>query len=85
MIAMQPTPATILTALRLSLRQKLNAQGMLTTAKSLQYRKRAAELAQKADKAAEAEQADLLQQALSWIQLAENEEMIAEAEKSVNE
>lgn len=50
------------------------------TSISLQYRRRAAEAGRQAmDSADQNEMFRLLQQALSWIQLAENEEMLAQA------
>lgn len=49
---------------------------------SFEYRQRAAEVGLSAMKAIEdAEMMRLLHQALSWIQLAENEETIADAER----
>lgn len=47
------------------------------TSTSLRYRKRAAEVGQQAmESADDAEMLRLLHQALSWIQLAENEELM---------
>ncbi len=51
------------------------------TSTSLQYRKRAAEVGKKAmESADDAEMLRLLHQALSWIQLAENEELMLNSE-----
>jgi hypothetical protein len=51
------------------------------TSVSFQYRQRAADAGRQAmDSADDAEMFRLLQQALSWIQLAENEEMMAQAQ-----
>lgn len=51
------------------------------TRTSLQYRKRAADVGQKAMECADdAEMLRLLHQALSWIQLAENEEVMLNCE-----
>lgn len=51
------------------------------TRTSLQYRKRAAEVGQKAmESTDDAEMLRLLHQALSWIQLAENEELMLNSE-----
>lgn len=53
--------------------------GRTHTPRSLAFRRRAAEIADKAITEPDADRmAALLQQALSWIQLAENEEFLAE-------
>lgn len=52
------------------------------TSISLRYRKRAAEVGQKAMETTEhAEMLRLLHEALSWIQLAENEELMLNCER----
>jgi hypothetical protein len=55
--------------------------GARITSISLQYRRRAAEVGQQAmESKDDAETMRLLHQALSWIQLAENEELILSSE-----
>jgi hypothetical protein len=68
--------ATILTLMRTSLRGKLS-ESMKTTPQSIIYRRKAAELGRMAEAEPEEEKMlPLLAQALSWIQLAENEELL---------
>lgn len=59
--------------------------GAHITSTSLQYRRRAAEVGQKAmETTDDAEMLRLLHQALSWIQLAENEELMLTSEPLVS-
>jgi hypothetical protein len=78
----QPTPASIVYSLQRKLRQRLGGT-MPVTKQSMGYRKRASELADLADKeASPSDRMKLVTEALNWIALAENDEIIAEAERN---
>jgi hypothetical protein len=68
---------TILTLMRTSLRGKMSSS-VKTTPQSIVYRRKAAELGRMAEaETEETKMLALLAQALSWIQLAESEELLA--------
>jgi hypothetical protein len=71
--------------LREELRRRLTSQMPVTT-KSMDYRKRAAALAALADAEADPQgRVKLVTEALNWVLLAENDEIIAEAERNPEE
>jgi hypothetical protein len=74
---------TLLAILRTSqTRGRMNAS-VLTTQQSLVYRRKAAQLARLAEaEPDEIKMAPLIHQALSWIQMAENEEYLASASEA---
>jgi predicted metal-dependent hydrolase len=82
-MALQPIAAQTVYFLHRELRRRLTNK-MPVTKQSMGYRKRASELAQMADKEASySDRTKLVMEALNWISLAENEEIIAEAERGV--
>jgi hypothetical protein len=80
---MQLTLAVNVYNLRAMLRRRLISK-MPLTKQSMGYRKRASELARLADGEGRLpDRMKLVMEALNWISLAENEEMIAEPERDV--
>lgn len=67
--------------LRAALGGKMDIQHQLTE-QSIRYRQRASDLARRSDTMADpSEQLDLIQQALRWITMAENDEMLGQMDE----